>query len=327
MAIVTSSATTSDPRSRWLCASALGGIAWTAAVALLWPGQDADGRTLAGVQLLLSPLALLPLAVALIGPESGRLWRCAAWTQLPAAALLVGSFALPVGPVAATFAAPWLGFTGLLAWCGLLRLTASGLRNPAELAVIAGLVYVAIGGAWTFASRLGLGFLGFEEPLVLLTGAHFHYAGLLLPILTGLAARNLGDTPANLACFAVMVAVPLVAVGITLGARGVYVPDLVAALLMTATGFVVAILQLRLAKRATGPLPRVLFAISGGSLLVGMLLAGIYAVGNYAHRVGHDLGGEWLTIPQMIRSHAAVNVFGFALPGLLAWLVSAERDA
>jgi len=29
----------------------------------------------------------------------------------------------------------------------------------------------------------------------------------------------------------------------------------------------------------------------------------------------------------MIRYHAAINVFGFALPGLLAWLVSADPKA
>jgi len=131
---------------------------------------------------------------------------------------------------------------------------------------------------------------------------------------------------ANGACLAVIVAVPLVAVGITLAGQGHYLPDLVAALVMTATGLVVAVLQLRLARRAASVMPRFLFALSGLALIVGMLLAGGFAVGNYGHRVGAIADGGWLTIPQMIRYHAVINVFGFALPGLLAWLTWSEPD-
>src|SRR5258708_7317839 len=110
-------------REQWLTASALGGLVSAASVAMLWPGEDAHGRTLALV--------------------------------------------------------------------GLYRMREPVRWQTPELAIAAGLVYIAVGGTWTFASRLGKGFFGFDEPLVLLTGAHFHYAGLLLPILTGLAARNL----------------------------------------------------------------------------------------------------------------------------------------
>jgi hypothetical protein len=308
-------------RAQWLRASAVGGIVWTVAVALLWPGHDADGRTLAGIQLLLSPLALLPLAVALIAPDSPvRLWRVAGWVQLPAAALLIVAFALPAGETAAALAAPWLVLTGLLTVCGLARLRDLKQRTAVESAISAGLVYVAVGGVWTIVSRLGRGFLGFEEPIVLLTGAHFHYAGLLLPILTGLAARERHARTADVACIAVIVAVPLVAVGITLAAHGIRWPDLCATLLMSVVGVLVAFLQLSLAVRAGSALPRVLFAVSGVSLIVGMSLAAVYAIGNYT-----QLG--WLSIPQMIHYHAPVNVFGFALPGLLAWLVGAKREA
>jgi hypothetical protein len=308
-------------RAPWLRASAVGGVIWTGAVALLWPGHDADGRLLAGIQLLLSPLALLPLAVALIAPESSaRVWRIVSRMQLPAAALLIGAFALPAGEVAAALAVPWLIITGLLDACGAARLRELKQRTAAELAISAGLVYVAVGGVWTFASQLGRGFLGFDEPIVLLTGAHFHFAGLLLPILTGLAARERRDRTADAACIAVIVAVPLVAAGITLAAHGLRWPDLLAALLMSVVGLLVAFLQLSLAARAGSALPRVLFALSGISLIFGMSLAAVYAVGNYT-----QLG--WLSISQMIRYHATVNVFGFALPGLLAWLVNAKREA
>ena len=319
MATMPTTVAARDLDAHWLRASALGGIAWTAAVALLWPGHDPGGLGLASIQLLLSPLALLPLAFALIRLDSTwRLVRLAAWAQLPAAALLAAAYVSPAGPVAMILTLPWLAFTGLVALIGLARLRE--LASPAGWAVSAGLVYVAVGGAWTCASRLGRGFLGFEEPIVLLTGAHFHYAGLLLPILTGLAARRLRHGLANVACLAVIVAVPLVAVGITLAAHGLHLPDLFAAVSMAATGFLVAVLQLLLAQRAHSPVPRVLFAVSGISLVIGMALAGAYAIGNFAQVA-------LLTIPQMIRSHAAINVFGFVVPGLLAWLTESHCES
>src|SRR5260370_10666836 len=93
MAVVTASIRMFDQRSHWLTAAALGGLIWAGSVALLWPGEDADARSLAGVQLLLSPLALLPLALALICPMPlTRGWRWAVWLQLPAATFLVGAF-------------------------------------------------------------------------------------------------------------------------------------------------------------------------------------------------------------------------------------------
>jgi hypothetical protein len=323
MATLTSAQFRLGVRGPWVRAGALGGMIWTVCVALFWPGQDAEGRSLAGIQLLLAPLALAPLALALIRPdERDPLWRLALWTQLPAALLLVFAFAMPAGLLAALLAAPWLAFTGLLALSGLRCLGGGRFRAPEELAIAAGLIYAAVGGAWTAASRLGRGFLGFEEPLVLLTGAHFHYAGLLLPILTGLAARRLRGALARVACVGVIVAVPLVAVGITLAERGLPLPDLMAALLLSAVGLLVAFLQLRLAIRAPSPLPFLLFVLSGLSLAAAMALAAVYAVSHYASVTGLWNGDAWISIPQMIRYHAPVNVFGFALPGLLGWLSS-----
>jgi hypothetical protein len=53
-------------------------------------------------------------------------------------------------------------------------------------------------------------------------------------------------------------------------------------------------------------------AFSGFSLIIGMVLAAVYALGHY-------LGLEWLDIPQMLPFHGAVNAFGFALPAVVAW--------
>jgi hypothetical protein len=75
-----------------------------------------------------------------------------------------------------------------------------------------------------------------------------------------------------------------------------------------------------MALRSSSFLTRCLFVISGLSLIAGMSLAAIYALGDYTYVAGLRGEGVWLSIPQMVRYHAVINVFGFALPGLLAWL-------
>src|SRR5215472_9458771 len=86
-------------RKHGLRSAALGSLAWVVCVPLLWPRQDDEARTLAGLLLLLAPLALVPLALSLLVTAAHR-WRIAVWTQLPAALFLVGAFAYPAGPTA-----------------------------------------------------------------------------------------------------------------------------------------------------------------------------------------------------------------------------------
>src|SRR5262249_31700122 len=135
--------------------------------------------------------------------------------QLPAAMLLGGAFLLPQGFLAAALAVPWLALTGLIALIGLGRIWQHGHGPLHELCMDAGLVYVAVGGAWAVLDRLGTRPLGFESVIVLLTAIHFHYAGFVLPIVTGLAIREVGGRVAWGAGVGVIVGVPVVAAGIT----------------------------------------------------------------------------------------------------------------
>ena len=74
----------------------------------------------------------------------------------------------------------------------------------------------------------------------------------------------------------------------------------------------VALLQIRLAVRSASLGARLLFAASGLSLLTGMVLAAAYALGKF-------LDTPWLTIPQMLPTHGAINALGFAMLGLFGW--------
>jgi uncharacterized protein (UPF0548 family) len=236
--------------------------------------------------------------------------------HMAAAACLTASFAVSApGPIAAALSLPWLGFTFWIAAIGVLRLLKRSRLSLDSCCLDAAMIFLAVGGVWTTASRYGAGLMGFKEPIVLLTGAHFHFAGFALPLLTGLAWRTVPSIPARIAAVGVVAGVPLTAVGITVGSRLPLVEALASWELAGACVFV-ALLQLLLAFRRGSATFRLAMFVSGVSLLGGMGLAAAYALGEYTEQ-------NWLDIPTMVRWHASINALGFALPGLLAWTLVA----
>lgn len=186
----------------------------------------------------------------------------------------------------------------------------------AEVAIDAGLLFVAIGGGWLILSRWGATPLGFQEPIILLTAGHFHYAGLTLPILVGLAGKQLQNLISRIATVGVISGVPLVAFGITvkhLKPEWALVEG-ISAWYLSLVCMLVVVMQFQIMSFTRHRLQRMLFFCSGLSLLVSMTLAIVYALGMY-------LGTEWLDIPTMLITHALLNVVGFALSGLLAYNV------
>jgi hypothetical protein len=296
-----------------LGSAVVGAVVWGAGLFLVsWPSW-AEPLVALGA-LVVCPLALFVTAP---GERYPWPWRAAVWMQFPAALLLLPSFARNPGPIAGSLALPWLLVTVLIALFGLLRLL-SHRRGPVEeWAIDAGLLYLAVGGGWLILSRLGARPLDFGEPIILLTAGHFHYAGLALPILTGLASRELGGSVARPCSLAVIVGVPLVALGITVNhlEPSLALVEGLSAWFLGVVCLVVAWLQLRLALRQSVAMVRLLFLISAGSLAAGMVLAIVYAAGMYWQTY-------WLDVPTMIRTHAVINAVGFALAGLLGWVLS-----
>lgn len=290
-------------------AAAVGLVLWLAAALLLRPGW-------AELLLLLGPTVVVPLGLGCVAPRAPRRlpgrWRLAAWSVEPCALALCAAFALPAGGIAALLALPWLLSTTLVALLGILHWVEHGGRLAPERAADAGLIFLAVGGAWTLASRWGMEPFGFREPIVLLTGAHFHFAGFALPLLCGLAAGVQPGRLAGAAALGVVTGVPLVAIGITVGASGWLGLELAAAAWLGGATALVALLQVRAAQRRRGSAPAALLVLSGVSLAAAMGLAVAYALGRW-------LGTPWLDIETMVRFHATANVFGFSLAGLLAW--------
>ncbi len=295
----------------------IGAALWLLAVILLHPSPFHLRWGIA--LLLLSPLVIVPLGLWLVADEQpygfeARLWRWIATLQLPAALALMLAFILPNGWRAAMLAMPWLIVTLMIAWCGLVRVWRRGVRPLAELSVDAGLIYLAVGGVWAVLSRYGARPLNFDPVIVLLTAIHFHYAGFLLPLLTGLAGRALKSRTAHRAALGVMLGVPLTAMGITTTQLGFnHAMESLAALITACAGLLTAWLHFRLAMQPqVTRLVRSLWLIAALSLAFSMTLAMMYGLRFY-------VPVAWLDLPWMRALHGSANALGFGLAGVIAW--------
>ncbi|MFO7568109.1 MAG: YndJ family transporter [Enhygromyxa sp.] len=283
------------------------------AVWILW--QLLDDPFAPALLFGLSPLVLVPLLLGSVFSEAkpSKLVRALSWAQLPCALPLVLGMSSRPGILALIACLPWAGWTALAAYEGLRRILArfrgGGWRGllDGELAIAAALGFPLIGSAWLSCDRLGIQPLGFSPLIVLLTAVHFHHAGFTLPISAGLLARSDQPGPWRLTAIAVVVAVPLVAIGITASP----VVELIGAWLTAAAAISVALGLLGRSRRQ--PLiPALLFACAGASLLAAMIFAASYALGEYR-------GVAWPDIGSMIHLHGAVNALGFGLLGAWAW--------
>ncbi len=266
-------------------------------------------------------LVLVPLLFAVAQDGETRALAWARRLQLPAALALVVAFGFDAGVAAAALAAPWAGVLLLAAIDGGLRALRGGERSAGRWCREAGLLFAAVGAAWLMADRAGIRPLGFSDDIVLLTAVHFHYAGLLLPVLAGEALDCWGRRrAANAIATGVIAGVPAVAIGITAAQCGLgWQGEMVAALLMAASGTAVAGVHVALGLDGRWPVGvRCLWVAAGCSLAAGMALAALYGLR------GVIAPWPWLDIPWMRALHGSVNALGFGLCGTLAWWRLAE---
>ncbi|HWQ32640.1 MAG TPA: YndJ family protein [Blastocatellia bacterium] len=298
-----------------------GGCIWLITVAWLHPSPM--HLQWAAALLLLAPLALVApgLAVALqYGEAPAQLQRWAVALQLPSALLLLAAFAVSPGWLAAVLSLPWLAVTAMIALSGALRLLKRGGGPVAEMCLDAGLIYLAVGGMWVMLSRFGARPLNFDPVIVLLTAIHFHYAGFVLPLMTGLAARHTKSALSRAAACGVIAGVPLTALGITTTQLGFgHLFESLAAVLTAAAGMLTAWLHFRLARQSEySRLARVLWSVAACSLVFGMMLAVCYGLRFY-------IPAAWPDIAWMRALHGSANALGTGLCGLFAWSAAQEQ--
>src|SRR5205823_4251728 len=97
--------------------------------------------------------------------------------------------------------------------------TSGRFGPPQEIAIDVGLLLLPVGALWLLATRAAIAPLGFQEPIVMFTAAHFHFAGFAAPLILGCVGRFLygTDRPPRayvVAVIAVCAGVPLTAIGI-----------------------------------------------------------------------------------------------------------------
>ncbi|WP_267643075.1 YndJ family protein [Haloarchaeobius amylolyticus] len=298
----------------------LGGVGWLVLVAVA--DLDAIDRALALAPLVLVPLGLGMAATPSFAGLAGRLHRLAVLGQPIGAGLFVASVVAPVeGTTAALLATPWVLVTGLLALVAAVRVRARvrtrtrdtevALAPLSETVLDAGLAYAVVGAVALVLFHLGLTFW-FDPTIVRLTAVHFHYAGFVLPVVTGLAGRTL-DREVGL--YRAVAAVVLVGPGLV--AVGISFSPTIEVLAVSAFTLAVTVLGGFVATRVAPARPRrqgLLLGLSSLALPVSMALALGYAVSVFT---GTDVLG--LRIPVMVRVHGSLNAFGFALLGLVGW--------
>lgn len=145
---------------------------------------------------------------------------------------------------------------------------------------------------------------------------HFHYAGLLLPLVAGRVVRRFpGARFAASAAVGVVLGVPAVAAGISatqLGRGPAF--ECAAGWGLALSGLGVALFHVRLALESKNAASVcALWAVAGVALFFGMPLAAAYATRAF----GAPL--PWLGIPAMRALHGTANALGFGLCGVLAW--------
>ena len=260
------------------------------------------------ILILAAPLWLIPSLWQLLDtPE----WI--GYLGVPAGVLLAIGFLIKPSILAALFSIPWLLLTTILAGQKLNDWgVAKSLTSP-HLCHLSAYLFLPIGAAWAFADRLGFQPLDFDATIVLLTAAHFHYAGFILPTIAAFALPKFNQKWNRIIAWAVILGIPLVAIGIT----GTHLDlptwiEVLAVTIMVFGGFSTGLLHSGLGwknlKKGYGKL----WLLAGLALMAGMLLA---------------LGYGWrhyyliptLTIPWMYAVHGTLNAVGFAVPAILGW--------
>lgn len=268
-------------------------------------------RVFLGAPLLIVPLLLasLPGRQMIAGYSTSHL---GAAVCLPAGVLVAVSLALPVSPLAALVALPWILLTSVVGLAALRHGLPSlaGLfarRRVVDLATDGALGFLAIGGLFLLVDRLGVAVLGSGPPYTLLGAIHYHFAGFgLLGLLALLAARGVGGgrpTAWWVAGLSLIGGVSVTAVGLILESSPV---NWLGVLLLAAGGLIVA---WSFVTRASRGWRRAALVIAGVGLTAGLLMgvAWASAVLFTVPFIGMDL---------MVRTHGTLNAAAVVLAAL-----------
>jgi hypothetical protein len=301
-------------------ATILGAAMWVAIAAGSWIGWLQ--LTMVEILFLLAPLVAVPLGLSLIPSLDGS-GRGANrkgilnWIILAVAALATVSMFQPASPKAAALASAWFLVCVWLAVEGFRRFLKYKTQSFSQFCFAVGEAYLIVGGTWLVISRLGLQPLGFQEPIVLLTAVHFHFAGFLSAVLAGLTYERLRESRwsklLRAALAGAVIGPGLLGVAFLAGPK----LKLAAVMLIVAGQFGLAAGTIRVAASMEHLTGRAMLFFSSACVLAGMVLAATWAMGEYPLHPFVDLA-------QMEKYHGVLNAVGFGVCGLLGWANAAR---
>ena len=311
--------------SSWSQLSAgLGAAAWAGVVVLARAGI----APLGSIELifLFAPLVVVPLGMELLRVDgAGRFDRIAQWVQPLCAALAIIALWLPPGRPAGILASGWMCLCSLLAvspptsFLSFSRPLAAGRLRLRRLGALAR-IDLLVGGAWFLASRFSMHPFRTQEPMVLLTAVHFHFAGFATAVICAAMLRfahQHGLERWLKRLLPVVVGMPYV-----VAAGFVISPALKmgAGVVFSASVAALAIALRSIAKHTQSASARFFLEIAAVGVFAGMVLSSVYAIADFRGQYG-------LAIPQMAGTHGLLNAVGFCLPGLLGWLIENSGEA
>lgn len=231
--------------------------------------------------------------------------------HLAATFLLAISFIVEKSWIAGLLALPYT------IWCAFifLKILQFNFKLP-YLTTLATWGFLTNAAVWCVFDRFDYQPLGFTSWIVLLTGAHFHYAGFALTLSLSLFLNeNPHNKIATIAAWGVLSGVILTAIGITTTQLGYsHFIETLAGVWMAMAAFLVGFtFLLRGYFYEKIMLVRVLWMTGGSCLMLGMTLAFFYAL-------RHIIVIDWLTIPNMQAIHGSLNALGFGTLMLLGWV-------
>lgn len=300
-----------------------GGAIWVALAA----AAALNAAHLATIELLflLAPLVVVPLGLELIARVAPQqeflpLGRAIRKLQFPAALCVAASFWIPPGRAAVLLVLPWLCIGALAGVAAARNFLRGGFKRLDSACTIMSFLYLPVGCAWLVASRSGMNPMGFQEPIVLLTAVHFHFAGFAAPLLA-LAARSklkMGNAATrsffNVIATGVLAGPGLLAAGFVIGPR----TKLAMACIVACSEAGLALCFLAAIRVLKPRLAQALIAISAVSVLIAMVLAAVWAVGEFPLQ-------PFVHLDQMARYHGTMNALGFILCGLTGWTLATTK--
>ena len=259
--------------------------------------------------LLVAVLILVPIGLELLGIRQAVKKRI-----LVASISFWAAFLLEESIVSTLLILPWLTFVSYVGIWQSKQFLQKRKKRISAYCFLAACLYMPVAAIWAMFDRMDIQPMGFSPTIVLLTAVHFHYAGFLLPLISGMILKKENKKIFQLIAWGVILGIPLVAVGII--SEQYHLPhfiEITAVCLMTFSAASIGFLQvqkgIRIYKKPTG----VFFLLGGLALVGGMTLAFFYGIRSLVPI-------PLLTIPWMYVVHGTLNAVGFALPSLFAWL-------